>query len=90
MRDKEKVKRFILKKLFVKGKWGKSHTSFDNLPKSLPSHVRGLAKDAGKELIKEGLLIQKITSYGLEVSLNPKRVQEINDIIRKDIENNPS
>jgi len=87
MEDKEKIKRFILKKLLVKGKWGKSHTSFDNLPKSLPSHVKGLAKEVGKELIKEGLLLQKITSYGLEISLNPQRAQEIKDIIRKDIAN---
>ena len=37
----------------------------------------------GKELIKKGFILNKITSYGLEVSLNPKLSKEIEDEIRK-------
>jgi len=85
MENEENVKKFILKKLFIKGIWGAAHTSFDNLPKSLPGHLRGLAKKVAKELIKDGLLLQKITSYGLEVSLNPRRAEEIKNIIKEDI-----
>jgi hypothetical protein len=34
-------------------------------------------------LIKEGLLLAKPTSYGLEVSLNPRRKAEIDKIIEE-------
>ncbi len=40
-------------------------------------------KDATEQLIKEGFLIQKSTSYGLEVSLNFDRKDEIFGIIEK-------
>jgi len=43
--------------------------------------LRGLAKEVAEELIKEGLLLTKPTSYGLEVSLNPRRKDEIDRII---------
>ena len=41
----------------------------------------GVAKDAVKELIKGGFVLQKPTSYGLQVSLNPERIDEITRII---------
>ena len=43
----------------------------------MPKHMAGVAKDAIKELIKEGFILQKPTSYGLQVSLNPERIDEI-------------
>jgi hypothetical protein len=36
-----------------------------------------------KELIKKGFILSKITSYGLEIRLNPKLSKEIEDEIRK-------
>jgi len=36
-----------------------------------------------KELIKDGLLFSKPTSYGLEVSLNPERKDEIDKVIER-------
>ena len=36
-----------------------------------------------KNLIREGFIITKPTSYGLQVSLNRKRVIEIEDFIKK-------
>jgi len=71
----------ILKKLKRRGKWGRAHTSFDGLTSGIPKHLRGLAKEVAEELIKEGLLLAKPTSYGLEVSLNPVRKAEIDEII---------
>ncbi len=80
--DRElKLRGTILHKLDRKGKWGPVHTSFDNLPKGLPSDQRGEAKAVAKELIKEGLILEKPTSYGIEVSLNLKRRAEIQEII---------
>ena len=77
------LKATILKKLKRRGKWGHAHTSFDKLTSGIPKHLRGLAKDVAEELIKEGLLLAKPTSYGLEVSLNPRRKAEIDKIIEE-------
>ena len=40
-------------------------------------------KKIAEELIKHGFIITKPTSYGLQVSLNRKRVIEIEDFIKK-------
>lgn len=77
----EKIKGFIIKKLFHHGYWKNRHTSFDNLQKGLPSHLRGDAKKVAKKLIKEGILLAKPTAYGLEVSLSPKKKEEIMEYI---------
>lgn len=84
MRKKEQdnIRAQILKKLKRRGNWGGSHTNIDNLIKGLPKHLRGDAKDVAKELIAEGLLHPKSTSYGEEVSLNIKRKAEIERIIK--------
>lgn len=76
------LKAQILKKLRRRGNWGASHTAFDDLPKSMPKHLRGYAKDAAEDLIAEGLLIPKHTGYGLHVSLNPQRKADIEKIIK--------
>ena len=38
-------------------------------------------KKALKKLIREGYIIPKPTSYGLEVSLNPRMIEEIRKIL---------
>jgi len=63
------------------GKWGASHTSFDNLPKGFPGELRGKVKKEAQLLIKQGLIISKPTSYGMQVSLNPKFKREIEAIV---------
>ncbi len=83
MDKKEVLKATILKKLKRRGKWGGAHTSFDILTKGIPKHLRGEAKEVAMELIKDGLLLSKPTSYGLEVSLNSKRKAEIDNIIER-------
>ena len=77
----ESAKGFIIKKLFQKKYIGERHTSIANLPKGLPGHLRGDIKSAAKELIGEGILLTKPTSYGLEVSLNPKKMKEIQEYL---------
>ena len=80
--EKEEIQKTLLRKLVYLGKWGGAHTSFDNLPKGFPKHVRGYVKNIAKELIKKKLLLlSKPTNYGLEVSLNPKKKQEIEELI---------
>jgi len=79
---KDKIIKRLLKKLYRRNYWGGKHTSIDNLPKGLPPEYRKPAKMIVKDLIKEGFLIKKPTSYGLEVSLNPRKRKEIEEIIR--------
>ena len=71
------VEKRILENLLEKHIIGEKHTSADNAQKCLPKHMRGEAKKALKNLIREGYVVPKITSYGLEVSLNPRRMAEI-------------
>lgn len=83
MNIKAGLRATILKKLKRRGKWGGAHTSFDVLARGIPKHLRGEAKEVATELIKDGLLLSKPTSYGLEVSLNPKRREEIERMIKE-------
>lgn len=84
----EEMKVRILLKLAKRGKWGGAHTSFDNLKKGWNDRdlgKRGIKRvqEIAKELIREGFVLGKPTSYGLEISLNPKKSTEIEQIIKK-------
>jgi hypothetical protein len=83
MNNRDVLKATMLKKLKRRGKWGGAHTSFDRLTTGIPKHLKGETKNVAKDLIKSGLLFSKPTSYGLEISLNPKRRKEIDMIIEK-------
>jgi hypothetical protein len=72
-----KIEKKILKKMLDYRFIGEKHTSADNIPKGFAKHERGDVKDALKSLIRHGYVLPKITSYGLEVSLNPRRLTEI-------------
>lgn len=78
-------KTIILRKLFRRRVIGGKHTAIEHLTTGLPKHVVGDAKRAVEELIKEGLILPKQTSYGLQVSLNPARIDEILRIVEEDI-----
>ncbi|PIN74532.1 hypothetical protein COV18_06540 [Candidatus Woesearchaeota archaeon CG10_big_fil_rev_8_21_14_0_10_37_12] len=71
------LKGFIVKKLFHHNYVGGKHTSIDNLKKGLPTHIKGDVISAVKLLIKEQIILSKPTSYGVQVSLNPRKKQEI-------------
>ena len=81
--DEEKIKATILYHLRRKKVIGGVHTHFDTLRRGFPSHLGKDIKKIAKQLIKQGLLITKPTSYGLEISLNKNRLREIEDFIRK-------
>jgi hypothetical protein len=83
MEDTNHIKAEILAKLVRRNCWKGKHTSFDNLQKSFPKHLRGDIKDAANELIKEGFILKKPTGYGLEVSLNSLKTGEIMQIVEK-------
>jgi hypothetical protein len=71
------LKAKILHRLARARKWQHSHTAIENLEKGFPGHLRGTTKDLIKELIKEGLLLVKQTSYGTQVSLNFAKKEEV-------------
>lgn len=75
-------------KLYRRGNWGESHTSFENLKKGF--NQRNLGKKGfkrvdkiGEKMIKDGLLHSKSTGYGLEVSLEYTRKDELISLIQK-------
>ena len=75
------IEKAILEKMFRHGYIGGKHTSEDKIPKGLPKHVHGEVKKALKNLIRQGYITPKITSYGREVSLNTARISEIKQIL---------
>ena len=79
----DELKVLILHKLAKKRKWGESHTAFENIAKGVPAHLKGKLKELGESLIKEGFIVGKPTSYGLQISLNAERTEEIKLMIRK-------
>lgn len=77
------IKKLILRKLYRHRIIGGKHTAIENLTKGLSKHVVGDAKDAVKELIKDEFVLTKPTSYGLQISLNPEKIEEIHKIIEE-------
>lgn len=59
--------------------WLHKHTNINNLPKGLSNQLRVSkeVKKAVEDLLKEQILLSKPTQYGLEVSLNPRKIKEI-------------
>lgn len=62
---------------------GGKHTAFEHVTRGIPPHQYGAAKEITEELIKEGFILLKKTSYGLQISLNPRRLTEIVAILDK-------
>jgi len=75
------IKGKILHKLTRKGKFEHSHTALDNLQKGFPPDLKGKAKDMSQELMKEGILFLKKTSYGKQVSINLYKKDKILEYI---------
>ena len=83
MDEKLIIKKFIVRKLYRKRMWLHKHTNIHNLPKGLSNELRVSReiKNAVDELLKEQILLSKPTHYGLEVSLNPKKIKEIEELM---------
>lgn len=62
--------------------WLHKHTNINNLPKGLSNKLRvsKQVKKAIDELLKDKILLSKPTHYGLEISLNPKKIKEIEEL----------
>ena len=81
--EEEKIKATILYHLRRKKVIGGVHTHFDAVRKGFPSHWGKDVSNLTKKLVKRRFLILKQASYGLQVSLNKDKIQEIDDFIKK-------
>ena len=79
----DEIKGKILHKLTRLGKFKHSHTPLENMSKGFPKDIRGKVKNNAEELIKEGILFVKPTSYGKEVSVNSDKKEKIIEYIGK-------
>ncbi|MGQ9469972.1 MAG: hypothetical protein ACUVTD_09205 [Nitrososphaerales archaeon] len=77
----EIIKKAVLRKMLASQIIGGRHTAIENISKGFPKHLRWDVEKAVKQLIKEGYIILKPTSYGLQVSLNPTRIKEIREMV---------
>ena len=80
-KQKQQIKVVILRKLVMHKIWSGKHTTFEFVQKGLPKELRGYAKEVAEELIKEGILLSHPTSYGLQISLNPNKAEEIKKLL---------
>jgi len=83
--DEDKIKATMLYHLRRKRVIGNVHTHYNTLKRGFPSHLGKDIEKIAKELIKQGLIITKPTSYGLQVSLNKERLADIEEIITRTI-----
>lgn len=84
--DDDIIRAQLLYALARKRKWGESHTAYENLfrqfdPSAMGKHGMKIAKAIVEKLFRDDFLIKKPTGYGLQVSLNPRKSQEIKKII---------
>lgn len=80
--DNNQIKGKILHKLLRAGKIEASHTAIENLHKGFPKDRAGKVKNNVKELVKGGILLEKHTSYGVQVSINIEHFEKIKEYIR--------
>ena len=83
----DEMQSIILHQLFRKQKWMANHIAYDKIKKWIVAGLKGRnGKETDKnmkQLVKEGLVIPKPTSYGLQISLNIEFREEIMKRIKK-------
>lgn len=70
-----------MRKLYRRRIIGGKHTAIEHITSAVPPHLQGEARKAAEDLIRDGLIIPKPTSYGLQISLNPRMLAVIEEII---------
>ena len=86
----EELKAWILYKLAKHGYFHGRHTAFDNIAKGFKTqHLGKLGNrrlnNLADDLIREGFIVKKPTSYGLHVYLNSAKSKEIKEFIKNTI-----
>jgi hypothetical protein len=86
--DNEEISARLLFALARHRKWGESHTAYEHMFRQFKTETLGKAglknvRNIADDLVKEGFVIMKPSHYGLQVSLNPKKAQEIKNTIKE-------
>ncbi|MBI3190319.1 hypothetical protein HYZ41_01295 [archaeon] len=85
--DNDEIRARLFFALARHRKWGESHTAYEHMFRQFKTEALGKAglknvKNIADELMRGGFIIKKPTHYGLQVSLNPRKSQEIKQLIR--------
>ena len=75
------LEKTILRKMLFDTRIGGRHLGEQDLCRGFPSHEKGNIPRAVKKLIKKGLVGNHPTSYGMQYSLNPQKIQDIKEIL---------
>lgn len=78
---RERISFFILEKMYRNKIVGAKHISLEDLRTGCPSHERGNIEKNLKKLVKENLVLQHPTSYGMQYALNPQQLPDITKIL---------
>ena len=84
--DEEVIKATILYHLRRKKVIGGVHTPFDTIKRGFPGHLGKDVTKSANQLVKKGLLITKPAAYGLQISLNKEKIDEIDLFIKKTLD----
>ena len=74
--------RSILRKLYNLKVFGGKHKSIVRVYNSVPAHLRGRAKEIVKFLLKQEILLLKVTTEDQHVKLNISKLHEIEQICK--------
>lgn len=82
--EKEEIRQYIVTKVMGAGlsKIGSNRTDITNLPKGLPSHQKGLAKEVIDEWCRKDILLTKRKNTMTQVSFNPDKLIEIQKYVK--------
>jgi len=83
LEKEDEVRKYLLRKIYKLGAWGKHHVCESNLPKGFPSHLCSLVKDVAHDLKKEGLLVCRPSGHDSQWYLNRNKLKEIEQIIKE-------
>lgn len=75
------IQKTVLERMLKDTVIGGKHNAVENLKKGFPKHMRGEVEDEVHKLIKMGFILPKLTSYGMQVSFNPRMIEEIKKIL---------
>ena len=75
------MEHFVLRRLLNKRYIGDHQTLEENAVKYVPKDQRGLAKKAVEELVKRNFLLTKKKHYGVHISINPQKIEQIKEFL---------
>lgn len=75
------LEKTLLRKMLFDSRIGARHIGEQSICRGIPSHAKGGVSKALKKLIKERLVKNHPTSYGMQYSLEPSKIDEIQRIL---------